>query len=158
MANWLNNDGLYIKFGADEGKLSPHPTGEYDEVGGGHVIEVTLDATLLNTSTNTILSDTVRLPKDYRIKKVEVYVQTAFAGATATLDIGLVGTDRSTVYDADGLVAAAAVGTLTNGATVAGAGALVGTTLATSGLLVAKAGTAVFTAGKAKVRIEFYRP
>jgi len=154
MGTWLNADGLYIKSGVDEAK---HATGgAYAEGGAGiTVIEVDLDATKLATASQTILSDTIFVPKGFRVEGVEVYVTQAFtSGGAATLDVGLVRTDRATELDHDGFVAAQALAGLINNAKVNGSGALVGTSLANAGHLVAKAGTAAFTAGKAKVRLK----
>lgn len=163
MPTWTNNDGLYIKYGPDE--VISQNGGEYRATGNLRVIEVEFEATKLGTG-SSILSDVVKVPKGARIEKVEVVAETAFtSGGAATLNIGLVRTDRTTVYDADGLVAALALSalnvtgelnTLSVGST--GAGAFVGTTLANAGLIVADYDTAAYTAGKGKVRIHFYVP
>ena len=156
MGTWLNGDGLYIRFGADEGKVQK--TGEYEDSGywgGEHFVEADISYTDLNAfGTDTILSDTVVIPNGARITKAEMYVITAFtSGGSATLELGTIRTDRSTTYDADGFVAATAVASLTAGATIAGSGALVNTTLANDGLLTATVRTANFTAGRARLRV-----
>jgi len=161
MGTWNNNDGLYIRFGTDEGK-----TGRSGEFGsplfGTRVEEAIINLTDLNTSTNTVLDDNVRVPKNHRIEKVEIYVDVAAtSGGSATLDIGLIKPDRTTEEDYDGIVAALALASLNAKGKVvridlgsAGAGALLSTELAPAGtLLTAKADTAVFTAGKIRVRI-----
>lgn len=156
MGTWLNSDGLFIRYGADEGTTKK--TGEFEDSGywgGDHFVESDILYTDLNAfGTDTILSDTVVIPNGARITKAEIYVVTAFtSGGSATLEFGTIRTDRSTTYDADGFVAATAVASLTAGATIAGSGALVNTTLANDGLLTATVRTANFTAGRARLRV-----
>lgn len=163
MGTWLNSDGLFLKLGTDEATVAKG--GEVPTLGVKREIEVKLDLTLLNTSTQVILTDTTALPKNARVEEVEVEVETgATSGGSATLDFGLIRYDRVTEYDYDGLVAAAAKATLDtagkrlnliNGSTAAGA--VIGTTTATYPCyFCAKAGTAVFTAGLLKIRVKYY--
>ena len=167
MGTWLNNDGLFIKYGASEAAsqdTTKQPAGDYNTGGDPRsVTEVVLDLTDLNTSTAVILNDVLVLPKNVRIEEVEVEVVTAAAGATATLDVGLIKTDRTTVIDGEAFVKAAAVTTLDAagkrlnlivGSTAAGD--LIGTTTAFPGLLTAKAGTAAFSAGLVRVRVKWF--
>lgn len=155
---WYNSDGLYIKFGTEEGTVGK--AGEYRSPGPQRFVEYDITLTSLAT-TEAIIDDNTVIPAGARIEKVEVYTTTAAtSGGAATLDIGFVRTDRSTTYDDDGLVAALALtaidsvgetSALTKGST--GAGALVGTVLANNGLLTASYNTAAFTAGAVKVRV-----
>lgn len=171
MGTWHNSDGLFIRFGTDETTVVDG--GEYNTYGALHELELDLVLTDLSTSADTFLSDTVTLPNGARIEKVVLVVETpATSGGSATLDIGLIDQDRTTAFDDDGLVAALALAemsdpgaviTFVNGAdsTPAGEtgdGALIGTTLSNTGLIVASANTAVFTAGVIKVRIYWYNP
>lgn len=160
--SWYNNDGLQLFYGVD--KTTTEAAGEYRTNGPLREIEVRIDLTSLATGSQTILSNTVFFPK-MRIEEVVLEVQTAAtSGGSATLDVGLISTDRSTEIDYDGFIAAEVLTaintagkriTYVNGTSKAGA--LIGTTTATVGHLVAKAGTAVFTAGVVYVRIK-YRP
>ena len=160
---WNDNDGLHRKYGVE--KTVPEVAGDYKTFGPLREVEVKIDLTTLSTSTQTILSDTVYFPK-LRVEQVVIEVQTAAtSGGSATLDVGLVSSsDRTTEIDFDGFIAAQALAgintagkkiTYINGTT--SAGALIGTTVATVGHLVAKAGTAAFTAGVVYVRVQ-YRP
>lgn len=160
---WFNNDGLYLRYGTE--KTTTEVAGEYKTFGPLREIEVKIDLATLTTSGQTILSDTVFFPK-MRVEEVTLEVQTAAtSGGSATLDVGLVSSsDRSTEIDYDGFIAAEVLTaintagkkiTYVNGTSKAGA--LIGTTLASVGHLVAKAGTAVFTAGVVYVRVK-YRP
>lgn len=158
---WTNADGLGIKFGTDE--AISRTGGSPSVMGAPQFVEVDIDLTKLSTSTQLVLVDTAFVPKNSRIEKVQVSaIVGAVSGGASTLDIGLIREDRTTELDYDGLVAALAktaydaVGETSEiavGST--GAGALLGTTLANHGLLVAKAGTAVFTTGSVKVRVYF---
>lgn len=157
MGTWMNDDGLYIKFGRDRGITKK--AGEFEDFdkGNEHYIEAQLDLDVLGTSTGTVfLSDTLRIPGDAYLLKAELRVETAFtSGGSATLTLGLYDTDRSTAYDADGIDATIAVAALTAGATITNDGALINTRLAnnTPCLLTATVGTAAFTAGKGFLRI-----
>lgn len=157
-SDWMNKDGLYIKFGAKEAE--PAHGGEYQWDGPLTTVEFDIDFDRLEAyGTATFLSDTVTIPNGVRLEKAELYVETAFtSGGSATLDLGLYDTDRATAYDADGIDAAIPVGSLTAGARIQCDGALVGTTLAnnTPSLVAATVGTANFTAGKAKLRLYYY--
>ena len=160
MGNWMNADGLYIEFGPD--KAVPTTAGEYNTTGALREIEVKIDLTTLSTSGVTILADTTFFPK-MRVEEIEIVVHTAAVGATATLNLGLIRTDRTTELDFNGFVAALPIGSLDAAGekTVirighTNVGALVGTTLTNVGYLTADADTAVFTAGVIFVRIRFY--
>lgn len=161
MGTWMNNDGLYIKYGADEGAVGK--AGAYSAmVAGQLVVEVDITLTSLGTG-SSILDDNVFIPKGYTITQVEVIATTAAtSGGSAALNIGLIRKDRSTAIDADGLVAALALTAIdaTGETTVlrkgsTGAGALIGTVTDATypGYLVADYDTAAFTAGVVKVKI-----
>lgn len=165
--NWYNSDGLYIKFGTNEGLEGlggEQLAGAGVDGGGNHFVEftITLTATagqLAAFGTDTILSYTAVIPAGARVTKSELYVETAAtSGGSATLSYGLMRTDTTTAYDIDGFDATVAVASLTAGATIAGDGALINTTLANDGLFSATVGTAAFTAGKVKLRVWWYMP
>jgi len=160
---WYNSDGLYVKFGTEQG--TPDVAGEYRTDGPQRMVELVLgDLTDLGTSA-AIQSDSCRLPKNARIEKVEVITTTACTGgAGSVLNVGLQRSDRSTELDYNGLIAALPVASFNAvGETyeaVAGAtytGALIGTTLAYNGYLTADYDTDAFTAGAIKVRIYYSR-
>lgn len=157
-SDWMNNDGLYIKFGAKEAE--PAHGGEYRWNGPLTKVEFDIDFDRLEAfGTATFLSDTVTIPNGVRLEKAELYVETTFTSSgSATLDLGLYDTDRATAYDADGIDSAIAIADLTAGDLIECDGALVGTTLAnnTPSLVTATVGTADFTAGKAKLRLYYY--
>lgn len=169
---WVNADGLYIKFGKEQGAVGKG--GTYESDGPTQTTEVKLDLAVDATATiGQIVGTTgvsagaagTLIPGGVRIESVEVVAEVAAVGATATLDVGLVRLDRTTELDFNGLVAALPVASmdlagertfLTAG--VATAGALVGTTTAFPGYITANRNTANFTAGKVIVRINWYRP
>lgn len=168
MGTWKNSDNLLVKLGPSEAAsldTTKGAAGEYKTFGPARWTEVVLDLTDLNTSSSIIINDVAIFPKNARIEEVELVTTTAAtSGGSATLDVGLIqNSDRSTAIDEDGLIAAAALATfnaagerlnLTVGST--GAGAMIGTTNSTVGLLVAKAGTATFTAGVVRIRIKWF--
>ena len=165
MGTWKNDDGLYIKYGTNEG-TSTHFAGEYeDNQAGALCIEVVIDLTAL-TATETILNDAVWVPANALITKVETFAIVGAATGTA-IDVGLIDQDRSTEIDYNGLLAAAptanmnSVGetsvyqvavTIPTGLT--GTGALVGTEVTNAGYISAsRTDATAFTAGKIRLRV-----
>lgn len=157
---WYNSDGLYVKFGQEEGQAAV--LGEVRTASVNRELVLTLDLTTL-ASTDTILDYTTYLPKDAFIELVTVETLTnATSGGSATLSVGLYKSDTTTAISATALVAAmpittiGAAGTrttLTLGST--GAGAKIGSTPGFPALLSAKYGTAAFTAGVVSIRIQW---
>ncbi len=163
MSTWLNNDGLYIKSGTDEGTVGK--AGTPTSYGNISVSEFEITLTDL-TSSAAILNDHVTIPSGVILHKIEVIAEVAAtSGGSATLDVGLVRLDRTTAIDDDGIVAALALTSidaegdvveLVQGST--GHGALVGTTMANAGLVTAHYNAAAYTAGKVIIRIHYYQP
>lgn len=169
--------GLLNKYGTD--KARARRAGEYSILADGrHMVEVTVALATLPTvaSTNVkILDDTVLIPNGAFIEEVDVLVTKETAGANANFNLGLVDQDRTTQIDFDGFLAAADsfnagtdLGGITNfsiygyGSTnptlTTEGGALIGTKITNTGLLVGWADTADFTAGVIKCRIYFSMP
>lgn len=161
MANtWKNNDGLYLKTGTTE--ATPSIAGEYNFDGATHEVEIDLNWTKLTNSAQTIIEDNFFLPKGALIEKVTTVATKAFAGSGFVFNIGLMKMDRSTTYDADGLIAAQALSTVDavgeTTETVLGstyAGSSIGTVLTERVYLTADYDTAAPTDGNMRVRI-FY--
>lgn len=165
---YLDNSGLYVKIGTEV--ATPEAAGEYNNLGPLRMVEFIIpDMTKLTLSDAVLLgADNFFFPTGVKIEKVTIITDTACtSGGSATLIMGLQQTDRSTLIDATGVVNAVAVATLTAGSEqvfvkgTSGAGTRVGTGAAATTLpayITAKAGTAVFTAGAVRVRVEFYRP
>lgn len=184
--SWQNSDGLYVKYGVEEG--SPNKGGTYNSFGALQTTEFKFDWTDALSATRVILgtADTgsgaslvkggaggILMPRGIRIEQVDVVIETVFTSsgtlATADLQIGLIRNDRTSTYDDDGFTTSTFVGTfltpvgkktlLIAGST--GAGAFLGTTLANSGyitLLNSGHASHPLTAGKAAVRIHYYTP
>jgi len=165
---YMDNSGLYIKIGPEV--AVPEAAGEYNNLGPLRMVEFVIpDLTVLTTS-DAILkgADNFFFPTGVRIEKVTIVGDVAAtSGGSATLIMGLIQSDRTTLIDATGVVNAVAVATLTAGSEqvyvkgTSGAGTRVGTGAAATTLpayITAKAGVAVFTAGAVRVRVEFYRP
>lgn len=163
---WTNNDGLAVPMGPSEATVTR--VGEYNNESGEHWTEADIDLSVLTTGNQTILSDTVTIPNGAFVYRVSVTVtkEPTDASGTANLDLGLIDQDRSTEIDFNGFLAAADAWnsgtdlgrTTTYELGTTEAGALVGTKITNTGLLVANAETAVFTAGVIKVRIFWFVP
>lgn len=165
MANtWMNGDNLYIKFGTAEGTVAVG--GQYlQDTGAYRIVELTLTGTSLTTGA-AIVHDTITIPKNARIDKVEVVATTLMdsSGNGAKLNVGLIkASDRTTEVDYDGLVAALPEASMdpagdyqTIDVNHSYKGALIGTTTAYKSLITADWDTEAFTAGVAKVRIFYY--
>jgi hypothetical protein len=183
---WMNVDGLYVKFGSEEQAVAKG--GEYRmSFDNLHEYAFTIDYRDVLSATQTVLGSVafagqtagafgVIIPKGLRIQDVETFVETAFTSsgtiASSTMQIGLANkSDRSTVLSATAITTAAATGTALGLATVGtttriivgstGAGAFLGTTVATEGVIIASNSahaTNPYTAGKLIVKVRGYYP
>lgn len=165
MGTWLNSDGLYIKFGTDEATQSK--SGEYNRLGPLHELAIDLDYTMVQNSSATIISDSIRVPAGARIERVQVVTHTAWDSAADNfvLNLGLVRLDRSTTFDVDAFIAALPQASMDPAGEIQEiiightyVGSAVGTTLAYSGLVTADYDTGAPTAGASKIRIYYYMP
>jgi len=165
---YVNADGLHFRYGRGEAELGRG--GEYNFLGPQRITEVYVVGTELrafddSTDPTTIVDWHTRIPTGVHLEKADFEVQVAFAGATATLDLGLVqASDMEyalTDEDDDGIDSAIAVTAIDAvGDTIACDGALIGTVLGSDSggyLVSAEAGTANFTAGKGLLRL-YWRP
>lgn len=158
--NWFDTDGLYRQYGTS--KAVPETGGDYSWKGPVRMKEYTVDLTTLTPfGTNVIIANTDFIPAGVFVESVEIDVEVTATGATATLSAGLIGNDRSTVASATGFVNAVAMATLTAGTRLTlttgstGAGGYIGALTPSVGQLIVSAGTAVFTAGRIKLRIMY---
>jgi hypothetical protein len=165
MGSWLDPDGRYRKYGPD--KADPSVGGEYVTTGAIREIEFKVDLTTL-TTTPTPISDHVFFPK-MRVQEVETITHTAASAGTA-IDVGLLKTDRTTAYDADGLLAAFPAAQMnsageriifTSNSTVpasqTGTGAVIGTTTTSAAYVtVNRTDATAFTAGVLYVKLKYY--
>jgi hypothetical protein len=161
--SWLNSDGLAIKYGTTEGLATRG--GEYMDVTNGyHVWEQHLKYTDFSSTNQVVGDELVIIPAGIYLEKVQIFVKTAWVGASATMDIGLRNNAALTTVDGiddNGLVAAAAVATLSVGATLdivkggTAAGALLGgvSDATKKGVFTWKANTAAFSAGELLFRV-----
>lgn len=162
-SSFINN--LYRLYGVD--RATPGIGGENYVSDGFNVVTLDIDLTTL-TSTSTIIDNGIFFPAGVRLHSVTVIGTTAAtSGGSPTLDIGLIGLDRSTVPTNGGTaivktLAMTAIDTSgeTNVINVGstGAGDLLGTTLTNKYYLTARANTATYTTGKVRVRIVTYKP
>jgi hypothetical protein len=177
----MNSDGLYVKFGLEEGKSALG--GEYSKDGNIHEYEVTINYTEVLSATAAIIDGGsavgpfgVVIPEGLKITEVETFVATAFTSSgtigSATLVMGLVkASDRSTELDLDGFTTSSFVGgafdavgettLIRTGTTGAGAFLTAAATISENGVFVAANSAHAshpFTAGKLIVKIRGYYP
>ena len=165
MAEWINTDGLRVRFGTEEAEVTRG--GELPSAGTSREVTFNLTLTTLGSG-SALVPDTmgVFIPSGARIFEIEVLNETAAtSGGSATLNLGLNRLDTTTAIDVDGLLVTAPLADFNlAGETkvytigVTGVGALVGTTLANPGVLVADYDTAAFTAGELRITVRFYIP
>ncbi|HEY6020498.1 MAG TPA: hypothetical protein VIY48_11515 [Candidatus Paceibacterota bacterium] len=161
---WDNPDGLRVEFPGDAGVVTRGGEVDFD---GRHLTKAVIDLTALPTvasgNQQIILENSV-IPAGAIVEQVDMLVEKAAVGVNATLDIGFVKPDRTTENDFNGLIAARATAAMTLGLLIettsggTAAGALLGTKIASDGILTANANTADFTAGKVEVRIYWSIP
>jgi hypothetical protein len=161
MANpWLNDDGLEIRFGLEQAKLAEG--GKINSMSDTQELVIDINGVDVPT-TDAPIEKHVGIPQGAFIESAILYVTTTFVGATATLDVGImedVGDGTYLTEDDNGLIAAATVASLTAGAVITGAGALIGAQTATetgTAPHVVSYGwnTAAFTAGAGQLVIKY---
>lgn len=162
--SYFDTDGLLRKYGTE--KAVPNRAGEFKTFGELREVELKIDLTTLTTS-SVIQSDQVFIPSGVRIEEVEVVAQAAAtSGGAATLDIGMIQTDRATAVNVAAFVNALALtaidvqgekNVLRAPPAAGGAGTLVGLNTTVTGYITARVNTAVYTAGTVVVRIKYKR-
>lgn len=160
--SWYNNDGLYVRFGTE--KVVSAVGGESVTDGNNRVLTFDFDYTdLAAFGTEKILSEGVTIPDGAFIKSAVLTVLTPFDSAldTATLTVGLIDSDRTTAYDADGLdVAIAQTAIDAEGDEVVMDGAAVGAVVDNTVpvYITTTVGTEDFTAGAAQLVVTYFIP
>ena len=154
--SYTNADGLFIV--TDEAQGAVRDNGVTASNGIKTLVFEIKDATLLGTSDVNPQPNDAFIPAGSYITKASLVVTTAFtSGGSATLGVGLQQAD-GTIIDADGIDATVAVADLAVNKAVVCNGALVGGTAtvgADNSYLSLVYGTAAFTAGAAKLVIEY---
>jgi hypothetical protein len=155
---YVNADGLEILAAGDAGTAAKRGTSLSSQK---KALVMTITGTDLSSSADTPQDHDAFIPAGSYITGAHLIVTTAFtSGCSATLTIGTYQQDGTTV-DADGIDATIALAALAANKGVACDGAAVGGT-ATVGAndvyIEANYGTAAFTAGEAKLVIEYIEP
>lgn len=164
MSQWTNDDGLSIRFEGDQAAPSTPSAPVVNTLGNKRQMVIDINYDNLPAETTDLDNDGTNdgwsgadpyIPAGSFITQAVLIVETAFAGGTS-YNFGLSQID-GTVIDADGLDAAVATADIAANKAVVMNGALVGGTATTGAadayLKVAATGT--FTAGKAKLVIEY---
>lgn len=153
-AKWTNQDGLYVGFGSRA--TEKNTSAAHSPKGAIQTMSVKIHGPSLKDAVAAAdLENAAVIPADAYLVSARLFVTTAFAGATATLDIGTYDASDNSAEDDDGIDAAIAVGTLTDNAVVACDGAEVGTVMPHAMKIGASYDTAAFTAGEATLVVEF---
>tara|TARA_R110000787_G_scaffold227545_2_gene335214 strand:+ start:2412 stop:2921 length:510 start_codon:yes stop_codon:yes gene_type:complete len=159
---WTNNDGLNVRFGLEKGTAAK--MGRLSTMGDKGELVVDFGfADISNTDSVVGTHPLAGIPSGSFIESATLYVKTAFAGSSSTLNIGLWNDDGDgtfSVNDADGIDAAIAVAAIDAiDDKIACNGALVGTTPAGTGdralYVSVQWGTALFSAGAARLVIVY---
>jgi len=163
MAQWQNDDGLTIRFGQTQARETKSLMAKTANIGpyGYMVVDInfndlpTFTTDLNNDGTNNGFSDQdAYIPAGSYITKATIIVETAFTGGT-TYDIGLYERD-GTVIDADGIDDDIAIAAMVADMAVDCDGQLVATQdLVDTDAFLVVAATGTYTAGKAKLVIEY---
>lgn len=163
MTNWTNEDGLQVPFGQGQARETQSLMGKTANNGpyGYLIVDINFDdlpsftADLNNDGTNNGFSDQdAYIPAGAYITKATIIVETAFAGGTS-YNLGTYEQD-GTLIDVDSIDAAVAVADMAANEAVDCNGALVSTQdLVTLDSYLVVAATGTYTAGKAKLVIEY---
>lgn len=153
-ATWTNQDGLVVGFGQRGAEVN---SGAKVSLGGKRqqVVLKISGADVPDSDVASQLVNAVEIPADALLESATLFVTTAFAGATATLDIGIYNASTGAAVDDDGIDSAVAVATLVDNAVVVCDGALLGTVLAQRSKVGVSYDTAAFTAGEATLVVEY---
>jgi hypothetical protein len=172
-ANWFNADGLFIPFGRNE--ATTQNVGEFcnSSTGDCREVQVVLDLAALAIG-ETILSESVRFPKEAIFQEIEVYTEiAATSGGAPTLAVGTIDLERvnhtAPSGVANGLITAQALaifqdlgskkvfgdGSSSPAGATAGTLIINATELTAPVLLSVTVATAVFTAGRVRFRIRY---
>src|SRR5688572_21309346 len=150
---WSNQDGLLVGFGTRTVETNSGAQPRSDSVRQEVKVRIKgLD--LLDADVVAQLHHGVTIPADSLLLSATLFVTTAFAGATAVMDIGTYNA-AGTAVDDDGIDSAVAVATLVDNAVVTCDGALIGTVLASDQRIGITYDTAAFTAGEAWLHVVY---
>ena len=164
MSQWYNEDGLRVLFEAEQAAPSTPSAAVVSTFGAKSQMVIDINYDNLPAETTDTNNDGTNdgwsgadpyIPAGSYITSATLIVETAFAGGTS-YNFGLSEID-GTVIDADGLDAAVATAALGANDVVAMDGALVGgaATIGAANGYLKVAATGTFTAGKAKLVIEY---
>ena len=160
---WLNADGLEVRFGNEQAEVAEG--GKVSTRSETQELVITINGADV-PSTDAPIEKHVGVPQGALLESATLVVTTAFVGATADLDIGLMIDDGDGTYSTlsdDGIDAAIDVLLLDAGDVIVADGTLIGTVLATQAApndkrqYVVSYGwqTAAFTDGVANLYIKY---
>ena len=154
-AYWTNADGLVVGFGTR--KITKNAAAKVAKGGAVEQLVVEVDFARLE-DTLSVTSDAVVqgavIPDGSLLQSAILTVDEAAAGATAEIDVGIYDVAGAVVTAVDDVLTAA-VGALTAGADITGAGSKIGTVLAQDSKIGLTWDVAAFTAGTGTLVIEY---
>jgi len=164
-ASWSNPDGLVVYFGK---RYTENGIAASVEPANGlksviiHIRGEDIPASVADTELLAADPRSVTIPAGAVIKSATLLVTETFTGSSSTLDIGLTNASTGLVSDMNGIDAAVALSALDANDLVKCDGALVFPTAAAALTAAQKVvfgyGTAAFTAGNAKLTVEYFEP
>jgi len=151
---WSNADGLTVGFGRRTVEVNSGQ--QVVTAGASQQIVVKISGpTIPDSDVSAQLLHAATIPADSLLLRADLFVTTAFAGASAVLDIGIYNASTGATVDDDGIDAAIATATLVDNFDVVCDGALIGTVLAQDSKVGVSYDTAAFTAGEATLVIQY---
>lgn len=161
--SFINKDGVLVRVGLDAAKKAP--VSSVKVFGDQRVIDVDISAANLPAFGSTVTASRyVKIPANSLVEKVELSVEVAFTGASATLSVGCIDAEGDTpTSDVDAFLNAATTAELTSLGLQSGTsspldGSGVGVKYTKPQYITWTVGTADFTAGKGKLRIWYSTP
>jgi len=155
---WLNQDGLFVGFGTRT--VEQNTGAKISTSGQEQEIRVKVKGTGVKTAVAAgDLENSAVIPAGAFVLSAVLRVDAAFtSGGSATFNAGTYNADTKAAVAATGLISAQAVAGLTLGATITGAGAVVGTRITAPVNVGVNFGVAAFTAGEGTLIVKYIVP
>lgn len=155
-STWTNQDGLYVGYGTR--KVENNSSMAHSDRGAIQTLSMKIYGPDLGDAVAAAdLENAAVIPADALLLDATLFVTTAFAGATATLDIGTYNASDNTADTDDGVDSAIAVAALVDNAVITCDGAQLGAVCDGTGgwKLGASYDTAAFTAGEGTLIVRY---
>lgn len=151
---WTNSDGMDVGFGIRDSKNDN--AGRVQTTGNIEVMQYAFDYDVKDSTGTAPQSKSFPIPANSVVLSSNFRVTTAFVGGT-TASVGIMNA-AGTAIDVAGFIAATATASLTAGASIVGAGALMGKSVGAADAYMVVTFVGTYTAGAGIVTIEYARP